>query len=604
MRFFYLIIVVLIGAFTSCLYSPTETNWNDIDANEEYEVVLFLEDFQDTIPIVDGTSIFYEFDIGENIVYEVQFAIGGVLKQVSHEKSGYINIDNHELQNGFHNISINIYTNTGTGSLADKVGMEVLLFSFEYVLDVNLGPPDEIEIISFENADGLLQLFWEKYQNRNFQSYEIYKKLGNRETKIYSTNKIYNVVCFDSLYVGGLAEYYVITKSLNGKSTKGPIAKVDIPGSRVVSVELFDSISSSYQISWSKCAFYKAFKSYSISSTHCKAVVYDDIYDINSTKLIMENLGLEGNIYFSIVTSSIEHQYSNSSDYISNQKISLSEDAARFGDMCFHEQSNVVVQMDGDSIYEQGLALNSYKNNQLIARRELYLNTGLTASGEFVTVATPTSILYLDPVTLETKEKYDLSAFGILCNYVHKMQATDDRAHLIGISNKTYETQEYYLLDLMNSRIIYKTDNPDTIFQIDISRNGQFLIVNNSLYKVESNSIVFHLELDPNLWDWRKEFSYSGNLIIFNSNMIKYLSSIDLSPIYEYHFENPISTYGRFVDKNRFLYYSDCYLTVIDLELKRIIYRGQVNSTYEFTEFFLTDRFIYSNDGFRFKYSE
>jgi hypothetical protein len=224
------------------------------------------------------------------------------------------------------------------------------------------------------------------------------------------------------------------------------------------------------------------------------------------------------------------------------------------------------------------------------------------STDEHVVIAMPGSIKYLDPYTLETVIEYELGEFGISSNYVQMMKGTNEKIHLVGVGNNSHEIIDYYILDLSKSSILKHYSNPDTIDQIDLSKDGKYILINNSLYINQNGIISFHKNLNMDLSDYEKAFSETGNLILFNSDELKYLSCLDLNTNYEYSFESPISTYGRFVDKNRFLYYSDCYLTVIDLELKEIIYKGPVNSTYEFSEYFLTDKNIYSNDGFRFPY--
>ena len=62
------------------------------------------------------------------------------------------------------------------------------------------------------------------------------------------------------------------------------------------------------------------------------------------------------------------------------------------------------------------------------------------------------------------------------------MKGTNEKIHLVGVGNNSHEIIDYYILDLSKSSILKHYSNPDTIDQIDLSKDGKYILINNSLY--------------------------------------------------------------------------------------------------------------------------
>jgi hypothetical protein len=118
--------------------------------------------------------------------------------------SGTIFINPNNFAHGNYTLKMRAITNSGTGSIADILGAEGYVFEREWVLLIgNVSKPKIYLSTVVEN--GYLKFYWDKWDESNFQYYELntFNNGNFKQVKITDRNRNYFI---DSTFVGGKME--------------------------------------------------------------------------------------------------------------------------------------------------------------------------------------------------------------------------------------------------------------------------------------------------------------------------------------------------------------------------------------------------------------
>jgi len=151
----------------------------------------------------------------------------------------------YSLSNGVHNLISNIYTESGTGSIADKVGGEGYKFTREWTIIVN---NDSIPPIKTSIINGFLKLSWPKYPTNNFSKF-IFDKYYPWVYRYLSKPEF-----VDSAYVGEGGGYSISVMYNNNQWDY--YTNNTIP-SEIPKIKL-DTVLGKNIITWNKCKYYSA----------------------------------------------------------------------------------------------------------------------------------------------------------------------------------------------------------------------------------------------------------------------------------------------------------------------------------------------------------
>lgn len=204
MKLFSALILFYSIVLCSCVFSPDKENFVEVDQNvsapEINNQTLDLD--SDTLFVWKYTR--FSFDLkSSNQKIKTTIVNYGDQELTFGNHTGSFDINPSVFPEGTHKVEIKVYTNSGTGSLADKVGAEGYEFKREWVLIVEKPKIPEIKITSsIEN--GYLKFSWNKFDKPYFHSYRlVIQNDGIFETYYREyTNK--NITSFvDSLFVGG-----------------------------------------------------------------------------------------------------------------------------------------------------------------------------------------------------------------------------------------------------------------------------------------------------------------------------------------------------------------------------------------------------------------
>ncbi|MGC9353245.1 MAG: hypothetical protein ACP5D9_05370, partial [Mariniphaga sp.] len=184
MKTFYLLpwLAILIYGTLSCEYQLNSENFRDIappDTTKTIQINLspFDRQYMFTVP----TYVTYDLNTFGLNVYNVEFFVGEQSIHQGNTQTGNFMFEPSPWGIGVETMTMVVTTNTNTGSLADLLGAEGLVFQHSWEVLLDGGNPNPVEITSIENKNGVLEIEWEKYERFNFQKYILYKNFGDVE---------------------------------------------------------------------------------------------------------------------------------------------------------------------------------------------------------------------------------------------------------------------------------------------------------------------------------------------------------------------------------------------------------------------------------------
>jgi len=280
---FYLLIILI--TFVSCEYELHEEYVNDIEKPDASKIHIQLNPNKDEYTIY-GDAVFLCEALTQGIkIYQIKAYVDGIeINNQDIDKSSFTLRANNYAE-GKHTLSVEISTNTGTGSIADILGAEGFIFNGSWDLYVDKSPPEKVNITRVFNEDGIVRIEWQQYPKDNFESYHIIKiqrpginfgVLIDNIAIIKNQNQTY---CYDSNFVGGEAKYLVqAVNTLYMKTNSDTVTFVDSTPAFSVKWESEDVVT----LNWDKCKYNKSFKAYKIAINYDTTLI---INNINTTSV-------------------------------------------------------------------------------------------------------------------------------------------------------------------------------------------------------------------------------------------------------------------------------------------------------------------------------
>lgn len=203
MRYFTIFSILLLS-ITSCIYSPSKENFVEIEKDipvpeiEDRNIDLNA----DTLFVWKYTRFNYDLSAGNARIYATQVIFFNDTLRYDAGR-GSFEVNPASVEDGTYKVKVLVYSGSGTGSLADKLGAEGYEFNREWVLVVEKPKVVDIKInASIEN--GFLKFSWNKIDKRFFKSYNLYIHDSGINTSFSRVITDVNKNSFiDSSYVGG-----------------------------------------------------------------------------------------------------------------------------------------------------------------------------------------------------------------------------------------------------------------------------------------------------------------------------------------------------------------------------------------------------------------
>lgn len=249
---FWANILTLVALFSACIYEPHSFYENKVDKSISSPniQVINLNLNEDSVFAYDDYNVVFNFQTNteKQNIKKVKLLIDDVSIDSVSNQSGNLKFMTYGLEDGIHKLSLQIVTNSGTGSIADKLGGEGYVLTNNWVLIVDKNAYNKT---SAKANNGFLQLSWAQYKSSDFDCYVIfrgsyYEKEIKRTTALQYT---------DSSYVGEQEHYSVRVKRKDGTQLWwGGIDKIkELPTLKYEATE-----DNQYRVRWSKSKYYNA----------------------------------------------------------------------------------------------------------------------------------------------------------------------------------------------------------------------------------------------------------------------------------------------------------------------------------------------------------
>lgn len=296
-----LLVVLIMALIQSCEYELDKENFIEkepVPDTHMFEITSTPEG--DTIEVFERTTFHINLNTFGLTPQEVTITLGDQSWSYSMLMSyeARVTIDPEEYSTGYHKLQLEMFTNSGTGTIADQVGAEGYVVEKEWAIYFDHRPAPELAVEKSINSKQQLTFRWDKCTNENFESYELRISRGdyNYEQIIISDpNKIQYI---DSLFFGGEYSFRLYCNTINSESSISQIEFTD-PVPQLYYEEIgFDSL----RFSW-KASPYNA--RYKLSTP-----IYGEHYYLNEpddTTLTIPNLGFGIDGQYTLYTSSIHY---------------------------------------------------------------------------------------------------------------------------------------------------------------------------------------------------------------------------------------------------------------------------------------------------------
>lgn len=166
-------------AFLSCQYELHEENICELlesSNNENFNLALLPE--HDTLIIFDNQNITFNFETDNLGILKVVFTLQDKSWQFDTE-SGIFEIIPGILDAGYCYLNVEIYTHSGTGSIADNMNIEPLITNKKWFVLIDGREPPEITPTKEITPEGFVKFTWPKCDQYNFVSYELEGRIGD-----------------------------------------------------------------------------------------------------------------------------------------------------------------------------------------------------------------------------------------------------------------------------------------------------------------------------------------------------------------------------------------------------------------------------------------
>ena len=211
------IILATLSLFKACEYDPSGNNFLDLTPPEDYipiEISLNEINPSDTIYLYQNTKISIKINSPKELLQAAVLLDGQEYKNMWSDSLGFIFYPE-QVDEGVHKLTVDAIFTSGTGSLAEMMGLEGYTGELSWNIRVIHNPQDQFEVEYRINEEGFLELFWDNVIPDNYiESYTIHSGL-TQETDI-TINDAKQKSFVDYGYVCEYAYYEVKTTLKDG----------------------------------------------------------------------------------------------------------------------------------------------------------------------------------------------------------------------------------------------------------------------------------------------------------------------------------------------------------------------------------------------------
>lgn len=196
----------------SCVWDTDELYENPVKAVVVPEIsVVTLDLTEDTVFLYYDRSITFQYRSSDQAIQLVRFSMDGVGMDSVAGDSGVFELKM-SLGVGLHSLKMEMYTYSGSGSLADQLGGESIYFTKRWVVSVlsNTNRP-----LTYKYSNGFLNLVGVEYKGTNLKEYVLAKENEYRSLKTIARGP--KPILPDSCFLGEGGYYYMQVLTTDGR---------------------------------------------------------------------------------------------------------------------------------------------------------------------------------------------------------------------------------------------------------------------------------------------------------------------------------------------------------------------------------------------------
>ena len=156
-----LYILIAVGLFSSCEYDPSGNNFIELTPPDDFiaiDISLNDVDPADTIYVFENTRISIRIN-AEKKLKQAVVLLDGKEYYYLNNSSDFI-LRRNELKEGVHKLTVNAVFSSGTGSLAEMMGMEGYMGELSWNIRVMPDPATHFKVDYRLNEEGFLEIYW------------------------------------------------------------------------------------------------------------------------------------------------------------------------------------------------------------------------------------------------------------------------------------------------------------------------------------------------------------------------------------------------------------------------------------------------------------
>ncbi len=486
----FFLIVLSFLSIISCEYTPTETYYKEIVVPDpDIDLQILNEDelnFLRGRVIVNFSSV-----LNGKEIKLIKVLLNTTVIQNYHNTSGGVEINTDDYPDGAYELIFQLFTSTGTGSLADLAGAEAFVLTKKYNVQIYNAPVFTPQITEMFLTGTDLHVKWNRYNGLGFQKYVLlYNDVVLKE--IFDQD---SVEIIDPAYVGGTTTRTIKTYVAN-RPFESSFKSFSSPQINFISATIQNQ--NSVVLTWERNNFDNAFGEYRISRAVSDGPFLAQISNINTTTFTDDNPVFGGEITYGI--EAVPYHLVNTFPHPANITV------PPIGQEFIFPTGMYIDHIPATDLYYTfyDRRLRVYDNSfNLINSVEYNLtnpinnyNFGITNSsnGELFYIihnSPSTEIIKINSSTLQVEQTYNLNTIaGFDIGTLRRISISDNnRLAVVAVTNTSNPT--LYIFDMNNltlaaTRVLAFNSYSDYAV---ISPDGNYIRVENNLLQFNGSSL-------------------------------------------------------------------------------------------------------------------
>ncbi len=484
----YLLIISLGFVFAYCVYSPDEDFFKEIQPLDSADFRISLNSFFDDDTIyLEGVTTF-SYSLGSSgIVQEVRVLLNDELIYTLYNKNGTFTITP---TTGIYKLRVEFISTSGTGSLADQVGAELVKVWKEWVIDAYVETYPETPQITTSIENGFAVISWTPYTKTKFVGYEL-----TMENTPFSFSKIFTdptiTSWVDSSYTGNFTRRYSILTKNEVSSSR---AEVYLYGSNYDATleATFNEADSTITVQTPKPTYYGPFLSYTIFENSNEV---GQTTNVNQTSFTFKSNSVGVNYTsFIVLQSNVKTPasiYFNASKEISTA-VRIRKFPQPLEKFTYNVDMNSVIGFWGSGNSGQLFTLDPISFD-ITRTYNIFNGPGfhIPYNGHFVYYSKPAQLIQLNLTTLEEKPFDAITTqFGSGPSKIYGSTPQIVSYTWFGPGGAGVPIYYYTCLYNMITNQYFGLHTESSLVNYVISDDGDFVNLKNTIYRVNNNSLT------------------------------------------------------------------------------------------------------------------